>query len=56
MLDEVRKRLVVIEDWLWINVIGFRETLWIATRAYERNVLMVQGGDDRRCLLQDTSR
>jgi hypothetical protein len=33
----------VIEDWLWIKVIRFRETLSIASRAYKRNVLRVHG-------------
>jgi hypothetical protein len=43
MLDEVGNRRAGIEDCLWIKMIGFRAVLSIASGAYSRDVLRVQG-------------
>jgi hypothetical protein len=47
MRDEVGHKLVLIGDWLWINMIGFRESPTIASRGYNRNVLRVHWEGDR---------
>jgi hypothetical protein len=42
MLDEVRSRRVVIEDWLWIKVIDSRAPLSTVSKASSWRVLGVQ--------------